>query len=84
MRKGKEAKWYVRMVVGAREAQRLDQKGQKIAVSDYALDHWFAQSFGFDINNMPPYAPHGTNVNVFKQLKKKYKSRRTDKSDTEG
>jgi hypothetical protein len=41
-KKRKDGKNFVNNIVKNRELQRLDHKGQKIAITEYSLDHWWA------------------------------------------
>lgn len=69
-----------------RKEQTLDKR-QKVVVTAQSLDYWYAQNFGLDIHNLPPYNIFPTNTNmseeermscafkkrVYEQLKKRYK-----------
>jgi len=61
-----------------REEQNLEKKGKKIAITSYSLDHWWAQSFGLDINNMPRYPRGNIPKAVFTDLFFKYKHNKHD------
>ena len=80
-RKGADFNDYVQIVIDNREKQRLDNKGKKIAITEYSLDNWFAQNFGIDINNMPAYRPPNVDKRVYDVLKRKYKGFANDKAD---
>ena len=51
-----QQKKYEMMVNKKRKAVQLKDMGLKCVVSDYALAHWYAQTFKLDINNLPTNA----------------------------
>jgi len=79
----KERREWVKMVVENRELHNLTAQGKKMRVTEYSLDHWFAQTFGLDITNMPAYRPNHIEKKIFDALKKKYKSRVDEKDNTD-
>lgn len=49
-----DVKEYTDKMNNMRKQQSLNKDGLKIVVTDFALDHWMAQSYGIDITNLQP------------------------------
>ena len=53
----------------------MKDMGLKCVVSDYALAHWYAQTFKLDINNLPTQTMAGRDNKAYDFIKK-YKKRK--------
>jgi hypothetical protein len=52
-RKSNEPLDYVKKIVESRKTNGVDERTQKIAITEYSLDHWRAQNQGLNIDNLP-------------------------------
>jgi len=52
--------------------------GEKVVVSEEALDDWIAQMYGFSIDNIPGLKPNGMPQEAYDMLKKYKKNRAVD------
>lgn len=71
--KGEEIKPYAKKIMEFREGQKLHDL-QKITVTEYSWDHWYAQTFGLDINDLPTFCPPqlGNNKGIYTRLRDQY------------
>ena len=73
-RKPNEPLDYVKKIVESRKTNRVDEKTQKIAITEYSLDHWRAQNQGLNIDNLPARKPaHVKDKELWLDLKRKEK-----------
>ena len=59
-----------------RKNQAMDKR-QKVVVTALSLDYWYAQNFGLDIHNLPPYNifPQNTSMSEEEKLSCAFKKR---------